>query len=39
MVGLWQDLSALLGCEVSVVTESTLEGSFRQNVLKDAMPL
>ncbi len=39
MVGLWQDLSALLGCEVSVVPESTLEGSFRQHALKDAMPL
>lgn len=39
VIGLWQDLSALLGCEVSVVTESTLEGHFRQNVLKDAVPL
>lgn len=39
IIGLWQDLSDLLGCEVSVVTESTLEGHFRENVLKDAVPL
>jgi uncharacterized protein len=39
VIGLWQDLSALLGSHVSVVTESTLEGRFRQSVLKDAVPL
>lgn len=39
VIGLWQDLSELLGCEVSVVTESTLEGHFRENILKDAVPL
>jgi predicted nucleotidyltransferase len=39
VIGLWQDLSALLGCEVSVVTESTLQGRFRHNVLRDAVPL
>lgn len=39
VIGLWQDLAALLGCEVSVVTESTLEGHFRENVLKDAVPI
>ena len=39
VIGLWQDLSELLGCEVSVVTESTLEGRFKHNVLKDAIPL
>ena len=39
IIGLWQDLSELLGCEVSVITESTLEGRFKQSVLKDAVPL
>jgi predicted nucleotidyltransferase len=39
VIGLWQDLSDLFGCDVSVVTESTLEGSFKQNVLRDAVPL
>lgn len=39
VIGLWQELSELLGCEVSVVTESTLEGRFRENVLKDAVLL
>ena len=39
MIGFWQDLSELLGCEVSVVTESTLEGEFKENVLKDAVSL
>lgn len=39
VIGLWQDLSELLGCEVSVVTESTLEGAFKHKVLKDAVPL
>ena len=39
IIRLWQDLSELLGCEVSVVTESTLEGRFKQRVVKDAVPL
>ncbi len=39
VVGLWQELAQLLGTEVSVVTEATLEGDFKRNVLKDAIPL
>ncbi len=39
VIGLWQDLSELLGREVNVVTEDMLDGSFKQNVLRDAIPL
>ncbi|GAB4554148.1 MAG: nucleotidyltransferase family protein [Anaerolineae bacterium] len=43
LVGLWQDLSELLGREVSLVTEGSLyqrdNDRFCANVLKDAKPL
>lgn len=38
-IGLWQDLSKLLGHEVSLITESTLKGAFKENVLKDVILL
>lgn len=44
VVGLWQDLQELLGCNVDVVTEGSLRDSrdidrIRSNVLKDAVVL
>lgn len=43
LVGLWLDLTELLGRPVSLVTDDTLtqKGNerFRENVLKDAVPL
>jgi len=37
--GLIQDLEALLGCRVQVVTEAGLRPDLRESVLKDARPL
>ncbi len=41
VVGLWQDLQDLLGCEVSLVTddEHPRQERFLRRVLKDAVPL
>lgn len=35
VVGLWQDLRDLLGCEVSVIEEEGLPDRFRENVHRD----
>jgi hypothetical protein len=39
LVGLWQDLEDLLGCEVDVVTERGLKERMRERVLREAVPL
>ena len=38
-VALIQDLEDMLNCKVDVVTERTLNDTFRDRVLKDAIPL
>ena len=37
--GLAYDLADLLGCDVDVVTDNSLQGRFREYVLRDAVPL
>ena len=39
LVGLWQDLEELLGCEVDVVTERGLKERMRERVLREAVSL
>jgi hypothetical protein len=39
LVGLWQDLEELLGCEVDVVTEGGLSPYLRDIILTEAIPL
>ncbi|MEO7911015.1 MAG: nucleotidyltransferase family protein [Roseiflexaceae bacterium] len=39
LVGLWQDLEDLLGCEVDVVTERGLKDRMRERVLREAVSL
>jgi predicted nucleotidyltransferase len=39
LVGLWQELTALLGCEVDLVVEEQPTDRFMQNALKDAVAL
>lgn len=39
LVGLWLDLQELLGCSVSIIPDSIENETFRQSVLKDAVPL
>ena len=39
LVGLWQDLEDLLGCEVDVVTERGLKERMRERVLREAVSL
>lgn len=38
-VGLWQDLSELLGCSVNVVSEGIPHDRFLDNALRDAVEL
>jgi hypothetical protein len=38
-VGLWRNLSGILGREVSVIAEESSEDSFMQSALKDAVRL
>lgn len=38
-VALKQDLEDLLGCEVDVVTEASLDPRIRERVLREAVPL
>jgi len=38
-VGLWQDLSDLLGCSVNVVSEGIPHDRFLENALRDAVEL
>ena len=37
LIGLWQDLTELLECDVDVSTEKELKPSIRQQALKDAV--
>ncbi len=39
LIGLQQDLAALLGCDVDVVTEAGLVPGMREKVLHEAVPL
>lgn len=39
MGGLYLELKELLGCEISLVTFNALRGRFRENVLRDLVPL
>ncbi len=39
LVGLWQDLEDLLGCDVDVVTERGLKERMRERVLREAVAL
>ena len=39
LVGLWQDLEDLLGCQVDVVTERGLKERMRERVLREAVSL
>jgi predicted nucleotidyltransferase len=39
LVGLWLDLKELIGAEVSLVTDDALDGKFKSNVERDAVPL
>lgn len=39
LVGLWQDLEELLGCEVDVVSERGLKERMRERVLREAVSL
>jgi len=39
MVGLWQDLRDLLGCEVSLIGDSHRDTRFRRRIEKDLVPL
>jgi hypothetical protein len=39
LVGLWQDLTELLGCEVDLVVEEHPADNFMQAALEDAVPL
>ena len=39
LVGLWQDLQDLLGCEVSLVTDGIEDQRFLQRIEPDTIPL
>lgn len=39
MGGFYLELKELLGCEISLVTFNALKGRFRENVLRDLVPL
>ena len=39
MIGFWQDLEELLGCQVDVATEKGLRERMRARVLKEAVTL
>ncbi len=39
MVGLWRELQALLGCEVSLITDGISDPDFLQRVSREAIPL
>ncbi len=38
-VGLWQDLTEMMGRDVSVIGEDSPDDPFMQRILKDAIPL
>ena len=37
--GFYMDLSSLLGKEISLVTSESIQGKFRENILRDSIPL
>ena len=39
VVGLWRELSELLGCEVDLLTDDALDESMKATILRDAVPL
>jgi predicted nucleotidyltransferase len=39
LVGLWLHLQKLIGREVSVVDDQAIDGEFKNNALRDAVPL
>ena len=39
LVALWIDIQEELGCDVSVISDSTTDEKFLQHILKDAIPL
>lgn len=39
VVGLWQDLTEMMGRDVSVIGEDSPDDPFMQRILKDAVPL
>ena len=39
VVGLWRELTELLGCEVDLLTDGALDESTRATILRDAVPL
>lgn len=39
VVGLWQELRDLLGCEVSLIGDSDRDTRFRRRIQKDLVPL
>jgi hypothetical protein len=39
LVGLWLDITELIGVDVSLLTDEALEGEFKTNVERDAVPL
>lgn len=39
LVGLWQDMQELLGCDVSIIPDSASDSTFIQSVAEDAVPL
>ena len=39
LVGLWLDMQALLGCDVSLIPDNIDDERFLQSVMEDAVPL
>ncbi len=39
LVGFWQDLEALLGCQVDVISEGGISPYLQDQIQKDAIPL
>lgn len=39
VVGLWRELSELLGCEIDLLTDGALDDRMKATVLRDAVPL
>lgn len=39
VVGLWRELTELLGCEVDLLTDGALDESMKATILRDAVPL
>ena len=39
VVGLWRELTELLGCEVDLLTDGALDEAMKAAILRDAVPL